>query len=238
MPAFLWQRIRYECLDLWASVADLLFPRVCVVCENSLVRGEKYLCTSCLADFPFTDTTYDAGENLLEHFDEAYRPEELYTLFYYNKYDIYKKLIYNIKYQSYKHLAFYLGQMLGERIPETSAADIIIPIPLHPRRLRERGYNQAFEIARGISEVLHIDILDDVVVRIKNNVSQTGKNASERLKNVEHIFQLINPQKIIGKRILLVDDVITTGATIGSCMQVLSQAGDVHFCLGCLARTL
>lgn len=238
MPIFLWQRIRHECLGLWASVTDLLFPRVCVVCENSLMRGEKYLCTSCLADFPITDAAYDAGENLLEHFDEACRPEKLYTLFYYNKYDIYKKLIYHIKYQSYKHLAFYLGQMLGERIQDTSAADIIIPIPLHPRRLRERGYNQALEIARGISEVLQIDIWDDVVVRTRNNVSQTGKNASERQKNVEHIFQLKDSQKIIGKRILLVDDVITTGATIGSCMQVLAQAGDVRFCLGCLARTL
>lgn len=234
----LWKRLCQECPEVWTSVVDLLFPRVCVVCENSLVRGEKYLCTSCLADFPFTEAAYDAGENLLEHFDAAFRPEKLYALFYYNKYDVYKKLIYSIKYHSYKQLAFYLGQLLGEHIPDTCKADVIVPIPLHPRRLRERGYNQALEIARGIARVLSLEILDDVVVRTRNNVSQTGKNASERVKNVRDIFQLKNPQKIIGKHVLLVDDVITTGATIGSCLQVLAQAGDVRFSLGCLARTL
>jgi len=111
-------------------------------------------------------------------------------------------------------------------------------VPLHPKREKERGFNQAREIACGMAETIGVDIYDDVLFRVRNNASQTGKNASERLKNVEHIFELRNPAKITGKKVLLVDDVITTGATIGACLQVLAQAGNVRFSLGCLAQTV
>lgn len=94
------------------------------------------------------------------------------------------------------------------------------------------------EIAKGINRVLRLELMGDVVLRTRNNVSQTGKNAAERLKNVENIFSLVAPEKIRGRHVLLVDDVITTGATIGSCLQVLARAAGVRFSLGCLAQTV
>lgn len=238
MPGLLWNRTREEWMSVWTSLADLFYPPVCEVCGGSLVRSEQYLCTACLADFPFTDEDFDTGKNVLEQFDEGCRPEKLYSLFYYNKYSPYKQLIYQVKYQSYRQLGVYLGRMLGERIAATCRADCIVPVPLHKKRERERGFNQSLEIAKGVREVLNIEIFDDVVCRVQNNVSQTGKNASERLKNVENIFELRNSRKINGRHILLLDDVITTGATIGSCLRVLAGAGDVRFSLGCLARTI
>lgn len=227
-----------EFKGLLVSVVDLFYPRVCEVCGASLVRGERYLCTPCLADFPFTDEAFDTGEPLLDRFPEEYRPEKLHTLFYYNKFGNYKNLIYLVKYQSYRQLGIYLGIMLGERMKATCGADCIVPVPLHRKREKQRGFNQAMEIARGINEILHLELMGDVLARTQNNVSQTGKNAAERLKNVENIFTLLHPEKIQGRHVLLVDDVITTGATIGACLKSLAVAGGVRFSLGCLAQTI
>lgn len=234
----LWNRIRKEGSDIRNSLVDLLYPEVCEVCGKSLVRGEKYLCTNCLADFPFADEAYATGANIICKFGEVCQLEKLHTLFYYNKFSNYKNLIYLIKYRSYRRLGVYLGRMLGERLLGNCQADCIVPIPLHKKREKERGFNQALEIAKGVNEVLQIEIAADAVVRVLNNVSQTGKNAAERLKNVENIFQLQKPEKIRGHHVLLLDDVITTGATIGSCLRVLAAAGNVSFCFGCLAQTV
>lgn len=103
---------------------------------------------------------------------------------------------------------------------------------------KRKGLIKPGKLHCGMAETIGVDIYDDVLFRVRNNASQTGKNASERLKNVEHIFELRNPAKITGKKVLLVDDVITTGATIGACLQVLAQAGNVRFSLGCLAQTV
>lgn len=238
MKGKLWSYMSRECLELLASVTDLFYPRICDVCGKSLVGGEKYVCTHCLSDFPFTDEAFETENALLETFPEEYRPQKLHTLYYYNKYSEYKNLIHLIKYQSYRKLALYLGTMLGERIKDSCQADCIIPIPLHPKREKLRGFNQAMEIARGINSVLRLELLGNVVVRTENNVSQTGKNAAERFKNVENIFSLVSPEKINGRHVLLVDDVITTGATVCSCLKVLAGAGGVKFSVGCLSRTV
>lgn len=224
--------------DWMAMLMELFYPRVCEVCGKSLIQGEEFLCSFCLSDFPFADQSYIVGRELLEQFEPSCRPEQLFALYYYDKYSVYRNLIHLIKYHSYKDLGFYLGRMLGEKLKPYCEADVIIPIPLHRRREWERGFNQALEIAKGINEVLQVELLRDVVARVKNNVSQTGKNATERFGNVENVFELVTPELVTGRHVLLVDDVVTTGATIGSCLRVIAQAGDVRFSLACLAKTL
>lgn len=238
MELLSWNRVRRECRGILAGLADLVYPRVCEVCGKSLVQGEEYLCTACLTDFPWADRDFAAGENILGQFEPACRPEQLFALFYYNKYSNYKNLIYLIKYRSYRKLGVYLGRMLGEKIASDCRADCIIPIPLHKKKEKQRGFNQALEIARGMNDVLHIELMEHAVERVRNNVSQTGKNTVERMKNVENIFLLTSPEKVRGRHVLLVDDVITTGATIGSCLRTIVAAGEVTFSLGCLARTV
>lgn len=233
-----WNRVRKEGSQVWESLIGLLYPSVCEVCGKSLVRGEKYLCTGCIADFPFADAAFSTGGNILRQFEAQWCPEKIYTLFYYSKSSDYKNLIYLVKYRSYRLLGEYLGRMLGCRMAGDCQADCIVPVPLHRKREKERGFNQALEIARGISDVLGIEVVGDAVVRVHNNVSQTGKNAAERLRNVEDIFRLHCPERIQGRHVLLVDDVITTGATMGACLRVLAGAGDVRFSLGCLAQTI
>lgn len=220
-----------------SALADLFFPRLCVVCGGGLVRGEVYICSSCLADFPFTDSSYQTETAVWETFEGACRPEKIYSLFYYNKYSNYRKLVYALKYRSGKKLGIYLGEMLGEKIGNQADIQGIIPIPLHPKRERKRGYNQSLQIALGISAVLGVPVYDRVIIRIRNTVSQTGMNPAERQKNVINIFALKDKTLIQGKHLLIVDDVITTGATMHSCVTTLAEAGNVRFSLGCLGRT-
>lgn len=226
------------CLSFLYALIDLLYPRLCVVCRKCLTRGEHFLCTSCLYDFPFSDTLFSSEQQFLSGFADAYRPDQLYSLFYYNKYSDYKNLIYAIKYRSKKDLGIFLGKMLGKKIGRDLEIDGIIPVPLHPDREKKRGFNQAYQIALGISEILHTEIWDKVIFRVKNNVSQTGLEPEQRQKNVENIFQLQDPAAVRGKHLLIVDDVITTGATIEACIKVLASAGNVRFTLACLARTM
>lgn len=233
-----WNRILCEGREMFSGLSDLLYPRVCEVCGKSLVRSERYLCTTCLSDFPFADREFSTDEDLLGQFECDCRPERLSALFYYDKFSDYKKLVHLVKYHAYRDLGFWLGRMLGEKIQADCRADCIVPVPLHRKREKRRGFNQAAEIARGINEILHIELMENVVERVRNNVSQTGKNAAERLKNVENIFQLVAPERLRGRHVLLVDDVITTGATIGACLRAIAAAGEVRFSLGCLARTV
>jgi len=233
LEKWLWK----PCQEGWTALTEFLMPRVCPVCRNGLARGEEHLCTSCLADFPFAHPDLDKSGKILEGFDPCLRPEKLHALFYYDKYAAYKNLIYAVKYRSSRLLGVYLGRMLGEHMAGRCRADCIVPVPLHPKRLRQRGFNQAAEIAAGVQRVLQIELLEQVLCRVRNNVSQTGKNAEDRKKNVENIFRLCEPSRIAGRHVLLLDDVITTGATVAACMRELSKAGNVTFSLGCLACT-
>ena len=231
-------RMKQMAGDCMAMFMELLYPRVCEVCGKSLTQGEEFLCSFCLSDFPFADQSFCAEREVLEQFDPSCRPEKLFALYYYDKYSVYRNLIHLIKYHSYQNLGFYLGRMWGEKLKPFCEADVIIPVPLHRKRERERGFNQAMEIAKGINEVLRMELLDSVVVRVRNNVSQTGKNATERFCNVENVFELVTPELVTGKHVLLVDDVVTTGATIGSCLKEVARAEHVRFSLACLAKTL
>lgn len=222
---------------IFQSIVRLFYPPLCVVCKEALVRGEKYLCSPCLADFPLADPAYQSVDIRLLIEDEVVDVGSLYALFYYNKYNDYKNLVYAVKYRSGKELCVYLGRMLGGKIGDRSGVHAIVPIPLHPKREKRRGYNQARQIALGMAEAMKVPLWDDIVCRVQDNASQTGKSAGERQKNVENIFRLKKTDVLYGKHLLVVDDVITTGATIKSCIRTLAEAGHVRFSLACLART-
>lgn len=216
-------------------LADLLFPRLCGVCGRGLTRGEKFICAACLADLPVVEKTFLRDKRDEDRMTAGFSGD-LYALFYYDKYSPYRNLIYQIKYYSRKKSAIYFGRMLGEKITGHCKADCIIPVPLHKKRQKQRGFNQSYYIALGMAEALRIDLLDNVIFRVEDNVSQTGKSVAERRKNVENIFRLDYPDKIRGRHVLLVDDVITTGSTISACARVLAEAGNVRISFGCLAR--
>ena len=198
--------------------------------------GERFLCTDCLYDFPFSDVYFSSKRELFAGLEEEGCSGKIYSLFYYNKFSDYKNLIHAVKYRSRKELGVFLGRMLGERLRGMVQVDGIVPVPLHPERER-KGFNQSYQIALGVAEILQVEIWDNVVIRTRNNVSQTGLEPEERKKNAEDVFTLADAAAIAGKHVLLIDDVITTGATVHACMKTLAGAGGVRFTLACLACT-
>lgn len=220
--------------DYLAGLMDLFYPRLCAACGKSLSKGERYLCTHCFYELPYN---YSEHEDLELLFREICDLERVYALFRYNKESRFREMIYALKYRHKKELGVFLGGLLGEKIKESVRPDAIIPLPLHPRRERERGYNQAVMIARGISGESGVPVLEHIVRRTKNNPSQTGLTLEQRQKNVSDIFVLEEEGTLEGKHILLVDDVITTGATLSSCLLKLNEIPRLRVSVACLART-
>lgn len=217
---------------LFKRISDVFYAPICLVCGKGLVCGEKHICTRCAAGFPFYD-------DVREYFSAGDGVEFAYFLFFYNRYSDYKNIIHAIKYRERKDAAYDFGRMLGKKMSGDFSETVLMPVPLHPLRLKERGYNQALCIAEGMASVLKLPVVDNVILRIRNNRSQTGKNAEERKKNVSGIFAVEQKEvwRIEGKRILMVDDVFTTGATIFSCIETLRRICDFKFSVACLAVT-
>jgi ComF family protein len=215
------------------ALLDLFYPPACVVCEEVLATGERYICTGCRYGFP-----HDPAEHarLAVKFDEACRVGVVYALFRYDRESRYRNLIHAVKYHGRKKLGIFLGEMLGERIQGKVEAGVIHPMPLHPRRERARGFNQSALIARGVATVLQLPVLENVVTRVVDNPSQTGLNADARSRNAENIFALNKPGLLDGKHVLLVDDVITTGATVTSCLKALGTVPGIRVSVACLAH--
>jgi ComF family protein len=151
----------------------------------------------------------------------------------------YRKLIHSLKYKDDQESGIQLGKLYGLEIAKQSAypkIDYIIPVPLHPKKQKKRGYNQSDCIAQGLSESINVPFLSDVLIRIVNTQTQTKKHKDERWENVSGVFDVQNIEQIHGKSILLVDDVITTGATIEHCAITLIEKADCKVSIACLAR--
>lgn len=204
--------------SLLTSFFNLLFPRVCPVCGKRLGRHDRGLCFSCLMALPlypdsnFTDNSITAG---LPGMVRISRATAVFCYFHGSELH---RIIEKIKYGGRSDLAVEMGHIMADiLIPKKffEDADCIVPLPLHRKRQRERGYNQAELIARGLSEKSGICVAD-VLERTGNNKSQTSLTAVERLENVAGIFRLKDESFCLGKNIILIDDILTTGATIMS----------------------
>lgn len=206
------------------SFLELLFPSLCVVCGQRLYEGEKHICLSCIANLPKTNYHLQE-ENRLEHFLGGKMQFAHGTAFcYFYKSGGVQKIIHEFKYKNNPDLAFFMGQLFGNDLKGTEFMkniDILVPVPLHPNRLRKRGYNQAEEICKGISEVTAIPISSSCIQRVINNPSQTKRTRTERWDNTDGIFALTEVSTLENKHILLVDDVITTGSTLEAIMKIL-----------------
>ncbi|KAA6322082.1 hypothetical protein EZS27_028342 [termite gut metagenome] len=199
------------------SLFHLFFPPCCVVCDGLLVDTEKYLCAKCNIDMPRTNF-----HQRREHFTEQLFREQIplvraTSFFYYQKGSRFNEILYQLKYKNNPELGEVMGRyMAGELLSSGffEGIDMLVPIPLHPQKLKRRGYNQSERIAQGISRVTGIPVITSHSERIKNTDTQTRKSAFERWENVEGIFSLQDPLFFSGKHILIIDDVLTTGATI------------------------
>ena len=210
----------------WISdLIDLIFPRCCMVCNELLSPQERDICLDCMSKLPKIEKLH--LEEIEKVFWGKVEIERATSYIYYHKNSPYNNVIHYLKYKNRPEPGERLAFIAAKEIAETGffdGIDAIIPLPLSKKKLKERSYNQCDYIAAGISRATGIPVLKGAVVRTTANETQTHKNRDERWKNVEGIFALDRPQDIEGKHVLLLDDILTTGATLASCAKTI-QAG-------------
>lgn len=207
------------------SIIGLLYPSVCAACGTSLFKWEKLVCTHCRNLLPKTGYELVEDNPLARIFYGKVRLKAVTACFFFSKEGKVQHLIHELKYKGNGDAGVFLGQELGKSIkgaPLFQGVDYLIPVPLHPKRERERGYNQSLMIARGISEVTGIPLGNKFLARSVNTATQTHKTKEERWKNVKDVFEVRHPECLEGKYVLLIDDVLTTGATMEACALQLS----------------
>jgi ComF family protein len=224
--------------DLWDDFISLLFPRLCYACGNHLTRNENIICTECYILIPRTGYHLQPDNPVEKLFWGRCRIEKAAAFSFYNRGSRIRNLIHNLKYRGIRDIGFELGRIYGLALRETdfvSNLDVIMPVPLHPSKERVRGFNQSYVISQGISETtgLPVDIIS--LVRASVSATQTKKSRYERWTNVEGIFSVTDTENIKGKHILLVDDVITTGSTMESCVNELLKTEGVRVSVAALA---
>ena len=224
---------------IWQALVNLVYPNLCEVCGSLLLSGERTICISCLDDMPKT-YFWNFPENEMERvFWGRVKVEHACALFYFKKGSAYRPLLHKLKYKGMTEIGRRLGEELGNEISAFklySDLDCIVPVPLHPRKERKRGYNQSDYIAEGLSSRLKIPVMKNNLTRTMFTETQTRKNRIERWKNISTtIFAVKNPSALSGKHILLVDDVVTTGATLESCIETLLKSSDCKVSIASLA---
>ncbi|MCV9388334.1 ComF family protein [Reichenbachiella ulvae] len=222
----------------WNGFVSLVFPQTCLKCSRPMVDGEELLCLHCHLDLPKTNYHQLELNPLYSFLSGSLEIEQAFAFLKYDKNGIAQKLIHQLKYGGNKEVGFTLGRWMARDIKfhvEEKSIDFIVPVPLHFARKLKRGYNQSLEIAKGMSEVLGIPIKDDVIKRISMKGSQAKKGRIDRLSNKHKEYLLVNPELLKDKSVLLLDDVITTGATISTIGQILLDAGVSNLSVACLA---
>ena len=222
--------------ELWNDFISNLFPLICVNCRETLVRDEVYICTKCKLSLPRTNLHIVKENRLFQKF--AFEPKVKFVTAFleYNPGGIARKLIHQLKYKGEQELGTILGDWFGlDLLQAPIDPDLILPVPLHPKKLRIRGYNQSDCIARGISERMGVLWDPKILSRTVFTKTQTKKSKIDRWKNVDSIFSINTHGTISNKKVLLVDDVLTTGATLGSLASILSSAGVSEIYIATLA---
>jgi ComF family protein len=208
---------------------SIIFPDLCLFCGDRLDEFLAVICQNCLLSLNYTTIAEIYQNKIIDRFQHIGNLNAAYALFYYRPDNPLHDLIAQIKYQGKKDLALTLGQSLGKKfksIAPNFKADLILPIPIHPKRRAERGYNQSYEIALGLSEIIEIPT-EDLLLRLRHTPSQTKLNKMERLANVKGVFGISKSDlpKLKNKHLIIVDDIITSGATLLECIALLNECG-------------
>jgi ComF family protein len=204
---------------------QLLYPHTCTGCGSDLVFSNQLLCLRCIAKLPHTSFALFTGNPVEKIFNGRLQINAAHSEFFFSKNTLIQRLIHQLKYRNNRSIGIYLGELTGETLLKSnrfSGIDCLIPLPLYPEKEFRRGYNQAEVLCNGISNVTMIPVMKNNVVRNKATETQTRKHRSERWENVSGSFQVREPEKLLNKNVLLIDDVLTTGATLEACGSVIS----------------
>jgi ComF family protein len=216
----------------------LFFPPECAACRSVLLKQECHICTTCLYNMPRTNFHLDHDNFMAQIFWGRVEIENAAALYYFEKASKCRTVLHQIKYRGNKELAFYLGTIYGSELSRAgmfTGTDAIIPVPLHLSREKKRGFNQSEWFARGLAEILGKPVFNQVLIRYVGTDTQTRKSRIERWDNVSDSFRVNDGTCIENKHILLIDDVVTTGATLESCARALLERPGVKVSILTLA---
>lgn len=226
-------------IDFIRDAFALLFPELCASCKQALVYQEKQICTECIYHLPKTDFHLDPDNLAARQLMGRVPIVAASSFLYYSYGSSVQEIIHHLKYKQGFATAQVMGELYGLELKESAAFcdfDFIVPVPLHKKRLRSRGYNQSAYFAQGLSKSLKIPSHPGNLIRKTYNESQVQSGSRyERYENTRNIFDIKNPQLLQGKHILLVDDVLTTGATLEACSETLLTIPDVKVSVATIA---
>lgn len=219
--------MHFRLSNILNDINTIMLPRLCFGCNVRLYRGEHHLCTLCRHQLPLTEYNF-TDENAVDRiFYGRIDIKKAAALLYYSDLGIVKNLIHYLKYKDQEPIGIFLGNWFGQLMQEEGALlaiDLVIPVPLHASKLRKRGYNQVAEFGKRIAIHLNASYVDHVLIKTANTKTQTKKNRFYRWQGSQELYRLSDPEFLRNKRILLVDDVITTGATIEACAEALKRS--------------
>jgi ComF family protein len=227
-------------MDPLIDLFSLLFPNLCTICGNTLLKHESVICTFCDYHLPRTNFHLNEQNQVFHSFLGRIKIETCGAFLYFNKGNRVQDLIHQLKYKGRKDIGEFLGKQYGcylKNVPDFQSIDWIVPVPIHKKRLKIRGYNQSESFAAGLAISLGTKVDSTTVIRKTQTTTQTKKTRFRRWENVEGIFFVRNPKKFEYKHVLVVDDVITTGATLESCITSLSTIPGIKVSVATIAIT-
>lgn len=227
-------------LSLLNATFDFLLPRFCVFCEQKLSPLEKYLCNNCFSKLDLADNDY-LKDFFNEKFNNLSKIDYLFSCYKYTKKSPIQKIIHQLKYNGKFRIGYYLGTILANKIKddiELNNYNLILPVPIHPIKKTERGYNQSYYIAKGFAKSTNKKIINNVLYRKVYTESQSLRNKNQREENIKDIFEIKNVNYIKGKNIIILDDIITTGSTVKEVAKICKNNGAAKIAAVSIALTV
>ncbi|MDC8002172.1 phosphoribosyltransferase family protein [Aequorivita todarodis] len=216
---------------------NLLFPKVCAGCKGQLLMGESVLCLECIHSLPMASFHKTESDMLKDKFYGRFLVKNATALIYFQKRGLTQELLHNLKYRGKKEISSFFGKWLGAELAENhhyKAIEMVIPVPLHQQKLKKRGFNQVEGFGKEIALALNVPYRDDILIKISKTGSQVFKTRILRFE-AEEVFSIQNLEAIKNKHVLLVDDIITTGATLEKCALQLLKGKNVCVSIATIA---
>jgi ComF family protein len=227
--------------NIFSPTLHLFYPHICTGCGSDLLKEDHLLCLRCINDLPHTNFAPYNNNPAEKVFWGRIAVTAAHSEFYFAKGSLIQQLIHQLKYKNNTAIGFYLGELMGRSLLESgrfNSIDYLVPLPLYPDKERKRGYNQAAVICNGMSSVMNVPVIINNVIRQRFTETQTRKHRNERWENVAGSFVIKDPRILTQKNILLVDDVVTTGATLEACGSILLQTEGIKLYIATLAHAV